>query len=48
MGGLGRRGHLSPLGGPKTAKEFAGGMVYIVSGLKTFLEPGPPIAIGAG
>jgi uncharacterized protein YndB with AHSA1/START domain/DNA-binding transcriptional ArsR family regulator len=34
--------------GPKTAREFAGGMVYIVSGLKTFLETGAPIAIAAG
>jgi uncharacterized protein YndB with AHSA1/START domain/DNA-binding transcriptional ArsR family regulator len=34
--------------GPKTAKEFAGGMVYIVSGLKTFVETGAPIAVAAG
>ncbi len=30
--------------GPKTATEFSGGMVYIVSGLKTFLETGAPLA----
>src|SRR3954452_22437150 len=34
--------------GPKTAKEFAGGIVYIVSGLKTFVETGAPIAVAAG
>ena len=34
--------------GPKTAKEFAGGMVYIVSGLKTFLETGQRMAVAAG
>jgi hypothetical protein len=32
----------------KTAKEFAGGIVYIVSGLKTFVETGAPIAVAAG
>jgi uncharacterized protein YndB with AHSA1/START domain/DNA-binding transcriptional ArsR family regulator len=34
--------------GPKAAAEFVGGMVYIVSGLKSYLETGTPIAIAAG
>ena len=29
----------------KTAEEFAGGIVYIVSGLKTFVETGEPLAV---
>ena len=33
--------------GPKTAAEFAGGLVYIVSGLKTYLETGTRIAVAA-
>jgi DNA-binding transcriptional ArsR family regulator len=32
--------------GPKTAKEFGGGIVYIVSGLKTVLETEPVLAAG--
>jgi uncharacterized protein YndB with AHSA1/START domain len=31
--------------GPKTAVEFGGGIVYIVSGLKSYLETGAPIAV---
>jgi hypothetical protein len=31
--------------GSKTEAEFSGGVVYIVSGLKTFLETGAPIAV---
>src|SRR2546423_7429630 len=34
--------------GAKTAKEFAGGLVYIVAGLKTFVETGAPIAVASG
>ena len=34
--------------GPKTAEEFGGGIVYIVSGLKTYLETGVPMAAAAG
>jgi uncharacterized protein YndB with AHSA1/START domain len=34
--------------GPKTATEFAGGLVYIVSGLKSYIETGAPIAVAAG
>ncbi len=34
--------------GAKTAAEFSGGMVYIVSGLKTYLETGAPMAVAAG
>ena len=30
----------------KSAEEFAGGIVYIVSGLKTFIETGEPLAVG--
>ena len=30
----------------KAADEFAGGIVYIVSGLKTFIETGQPLAVG--
>jgi len=33
--------------GSRTATDFAGGIVYIVSGLKTFVETGRPIAAGA-
>jgi uncharacterized protein YndB with AHSA1/START domain/DNA-binding transcriptional ArsR family regulator len=33
--------------GSKTAEEFGAGIVYIVSGLKTLVETGEPIAIGA-
>ena len=32
--------------GTKSAEEFAGGIVYIVSGLKTFVETGEPMAVG--
>jgi uncharacterized protein YndB with AHSA1/START domain len=31
--------------GSKSEAEFSGGVVYIVSGLKTFLETGQPIAV---
>jgi uncharacterized protein YndB with AHSA1/START domain/DNA-binding transcriptional ArsR family regulator len=31
--------------GSKTAGEFSGGVVYIVSGLKTFVETGAPLAV---
>ena len=34
--------------GSKTAEEFGGGIVYIVSGLKTFIETKEPLAVGAG
>jgi uncharacterized protein YndB with AHSA1/START domain len=34
--------------GAKTATEFAGGMIYIVSGMKTYLETGAPMASAAG
>ena len=34
--------------GSRTAEDFAGGMVYIVSGLKTVLETGAPLSVGAG
>jgi uncharacterized protein YndB with AHSA1/START domain/DNA-binding transcriptional ArsR family regulator len=34
--------------GSKTAEEFTGGIVYIVSGLKTVVETGSPLAVGAG
>jgi uncharacterized protein YndB with AHSA1/START domain len=34
--------------GSKTAEEFAGGIVYIFSGLKTVVETGGPLAVGAG
>ena len=30
----------------KAAEEFAGGIVYIVSGLKTFVETGEPLSVG--
>ena len=36
------------VGGSKTAADFAGGIVYIVSGLKTFVETGRPAAVEAG
>ena len=32
--------------GSKSAEEFAAGIVYIVSGLKTFVETGEPLAVG--
>ena len=32
--------------GSKSAEEFAGGIVYIVSGLKTFVETGEPLTVG--
>ena len=32
--------------GSKTDRDFRGGIVYIVSGLKTLLETGEPIAAG--
>ena len=31
--------------GSKSAEEFAGGIVYIVSGLKTLIETGEPLAV---
>jgi uncharacterized protein YndB with AHSA1/START domain/DNA-binding transcriptional ArsR family regulator len=34
--------------GSKSAEDFAGGIVYIVSGLKTLVETGAPMAVGAG
>jgi uncharacterized protein YndB with AHSA1/START domain/DNA-binding transcriptional ArsR family regulator len=33
--------------GSRTATDFSGGIVYIVSGLKTFVETGRPMAVGA-
>jgi len=33
--------------GSRTATDFSGGIVYIVSGLKTFVETGRPMAAGA-
>ncbi len=33
--------------GSKMAEEFSGGIVYIVSGLKTFVETGSPMAVPA-
>src|SRR3954471_9255355 len=33
--------------GTRAAEELAGGMVYIVSGLKTVLETGQPMSVGA-
>jgi uncharacterized protein YndB with AHSA1/START domain len=33
--------------GAKTAEEFGGGIVHIVSGLKTYLETGQPMAVAA-
>lgn len=33
--------------GSRTAAEFSGGIVYIVSGLKTLVESGSPVAAGA-
>ncbi len=32
--------------GSKSAEEFAGGIVYIVSGLKTVIETGEPLSVG--
>ena len=32
--------------GSKSAEAFAAGIVYIVSGLKTFVETGEPLAVG--
>ncbi|HET9521713.1 MAG TPA: SRPBCC domain-containing protein [Candidatus Limnocylindrales bacterium] len=34
--------------GEKTAASFTGGMVHIVSGLKTYLETGAPMTVAAG
>src|SRR5437868_12551076 len=34
--------------GSKSAEEFTGGMIYIVSGLKTVVETGEPLAVGTG
>jgi uncharacterized protein YndB with AHSA1/START domain/DNA-binding transcriptional ArsR family regulator len=34
--------------GARTAVDFSGGIVYIVSGLKTYLETGAPMAAAAG
>jgi uncharacterized protein YndB with AHSA1/START domain/DNA-binding transcriptional ArsR family regulator len=34
--------------GSKTAADFGAGIVYIVSGLKTLVETGAPIGVGAG
>lgn len=34
--------------GSRAASEFGGGVVYIVSGLKTFLETGVALAATAG
>lgn len=34
--------------GSRTAADFSGGIVYIVSGLKTLVETGHPMAAGAG
>ena len=36
------------IAGSQTAAEFGGGIVYIVSGLKTFVETGQPLSVGAG
>jgi hypothetical protein len=33
--------------GAKTAADFGGGIVHIVSGLKTYLETGQPMAVPA-
>jgi hypothetical protein len=33
--------------GSKMATEFSGGIVYIVSGLKTYVETGAPMAVPA-
>jgi hypothetical protein len=35
------------LAGTKIAEEFSGGIVYIVSGLKTLVETGAPMAVAA-
>ena len=32
--------------GSKSAEEFAGGIVHIVSGLKTLIETGEPLTVG--
>ncbi len=34
--------------GSRTATDFSGGIIYIVSGLKTFVETGRPMAAAAG
>lgn len=34
--------------GSETQRSFEGGIVYIVSGLKTLVETGEPMAVGAG
>jgi hypothetical protein len=31
--------------GSKIAEEFSGGIVYIVSGLKTYVETGAPLSV---
>jgi hypothetical protein len=33
--------------GSRLAEEFSGGIVHIVSGLKTFVETGAPMVVGA-
>jgi uncharacterized protein YndB with AHSA1/START domain/DNA-binding transcriptional ArsR family regulator len=47
-GGLTRLTVTSSSLGVKTAGEFAGGIVFIVSGLKTYLETGSPMGSAAG
>ena len=37
--------HEALIAGSRTAESFAGGVVYIVSGLKTLLETGEPMAV---
>jgi len=34
--------------GSKTEREFTGGIVYIVSGLKTYVETGVPLVAATG
>lgn len=34
--------------GSKTEREFTGGIVYIVSGLKTYVETGVPMVAATG
>jgi hypothetical protein len=34
--------------GSRIEREFSGGIVFIVSGLKTYLETGEPMAVAAG
>ncbi len=38
-------GHDRHRAGLQVEAEFTGGIVYIVSGLKTFLETGEPLAV---